>query len=132
VPVAEESLVVAVPDNHRFATRRQIALAELADEEFLIPSEAVLGSVRAFLIDLCKRAGFTPRITEQPSDFRLLLGLVSAGVGVTMLASSARDLKVRGVHYISIVPPIVMRFGAMYRRGATAKFLAPFLERIER
>lgn len=63
---------------------------------------------------------------------RILLGLVSAGLGVSLLSSSSRDFKIRGVHYVSIVPSVVMRFAAMYRRGMTGKFLEPFLERIER
>jgi hypothetical protein len=36
------------------------------------------------------------------------------------------------VHYVSIVPSVVMQFAAMYRRGVTGRFLEPFLERIER
>jgi DNA-binding transcriptional LysR family regulator len=80
----------------------------------------------------CLRAGFQPHIVQESSDVRILLGLVSAGLGVSLLSSSSRDVKIRGVHYVSIVPKLEMRFVAMYRRGATGKFLEPFLERIER
>jgi DNA-binding transcriptional LysR family regulator len=134
VPVAEESMNVAVPDGHRFATRRQIALHELADDDFIVPAATNFGeTVRDEVLTACRRAGFVPRVVQETSgDLRILLGLVSAGLGVSLLASSSRDVKVRGVHYVSIVPKIAIRFAAMYRRGATGTFLAPFLAQIER
>jgi DNA-binding transcriptional LysR family regulator len=133
VPVAEEALTAALPDGHRLATRRQIALAELADDDFVVPAHTTFGeTVRDEVVLACRRAGFEPRVVQESSDPRILLGLVSAGLGVSLLSSSLRDVKVRGVHYVSIVPKLGIRFAAMYRRGATGKFLAPFLERIER
>ena len=133
VPVAEEALTVALPDGHRLAGRRQIALAELADDDFVVPAQTMFGeTVRDEVIRACRRAGFEPRVVQESSDARILLGLVSAGLGVALLSSSLRDMKIRGVHYVSIVPRLAIRFAAMYRRGATGKFLAPFLERIER
>lgn len=133
VPVAEEAVMVAVPEGHRLATRRQIALPELADEDFVIPAATDFGeTVRDQVLTACRSAGFQPRIVQESSDARILLGLVSAGLGIALLSSSSRDVKVRGVHYISIVPKLGLRFAAMYRRGTTGKFLEPFLERIER
>jgi DNA-binding transcriptional LysR family regulator len=133
VPMAEEAVTAAIPDGHRLATRRQIALAELADEDFVVPAAASFGeTVRDQVLAACQRAGFQPRIVQESSDVRILLGLVSAGLGVALLSSSSRDVKVRGVHYISIVPKLGIRFAAMYRRGTAGKFLEPFLERIER
>jgi DNA-binding transcriptional LysR family regulator len=133
VPVAEESMTAVLPDGHRLATRRQIALAELADEDFIVPSATNFGeTVRDAVLEACRAAGFTPRVVQESTDARILLGLVSAGMGVALLASSTRDVKVRGVHYVSIVPKIGIRFAAMYRRGSTGKVLAPFLEHIER
>ena len=133
VPVAEEAVTAAIPDGHRLATRRQIALAELANEDFVLPAATNFGeTVRSQVLEACQRAGFTPRVVQESSDAHILLGLVSAGLGVALLSSASRDVKVRGVHYISIVPKLGIRFAAMYRRGTTGKFLEPFLQRIER
>jgi DNA-binding transcriptional LysR family regulator len=133
VPIAEEAMMAAVPDSHRLATRRQIGLHELADEDFIVPAATDFGeTVRDEVIAACRSVGFVPRVVQESSDIRILLGLVSAGLGVSLLASSSRDVKVRGVHYVSIVPKIAIRFAAMYRHGAAGTFLAPFLERIER
>jgi len=133
VPVAEEALTVALPDGHRLATRRQIALTELANDDFVVPSATNFGeTVRDEVLAACRRSGFEPHVVQESTDARILLGLVSAGLGVALFSSSQRDVKVRGVHYVSVVPRLAIRFAAMYRRGATGKFLEPFLERIER
>jgi DNA-binding transcriptional LysR family regulator len=133
IPVAEESLTAALPDGHPLASRRQIALGELADDDFVVPAETQFGeTVRNEVLLACRRAGFEPRVVQESSDARILLGLVSAGLGVCLLSSSLRDVKVRGVHYVTIAPKLGIRFAAMYRRGSTGKFLEPFLERIER
>ncbi len=133
VPIAEESITVAVSDGHRFATRRHVALTELADEDFVVPAATNFGETVGDRVLLeCQRAGFTPRIVQESSDIRILLGLVSAGLGIAFLSSSTRDVRVRGVHYIPVTPRLYIRFAAMYRRGSTGKFLEPFLERIER
>jgi DNA-binding transcriptional LysR family regulator len=133
VPVAEEAVTAAIPEGHRFATRRQIALGELADEDFVMTAPTKFGeTVYDQVLAACRQAGFTPRVVQETTDVQILLGLVSAGLGVALLSSAARDVKIRGVHYVSIVPRLRIRFAALYRRGATGKFLEPFLERIER
>ena len=133
VPIAEEAVTVAIPEGHRFATRRQIAIGELADEDFVMTAPTKFSeTVYDQVITACREAGFTPRVVQETTDVQILLGLVSAGLGVALLSSAARDVKIRGVHYVSIVPHLRIRFAALYRRGATGKFLEPFLERIER
>jgi len=130
VQIAQESMTVAVPDGHRLATRRQVALAELAGEDFVMPAPTDAGeTLRDQALAACLRAGFQPRIVQESSEWGILLGLVSAGLGVALMSSSSRDVKIRGVHYVSIVPRLEMRFAAMYRRGPTGRFLRPFLDR---
>jgi DNA-binding transcriptional LysR family regulator len=131
VAVAEESLTAVVSDRHPLAARRQVTLGRLADEDFVLPSADGGDSVREAVVAACRRAGFQPRIVQETSDFRLLLGLVSAGMGTALISSATRGVRVRGVHYVSIVPRYTLRFAALYRRGPAGTMLAPYLERLE-
>jgi DNA-binding transcriptional LysR family regulator len=132
VPIAEVQLVAAIPDGHRLAGRRQIHLSDLADESFVSPAPTDFGeTLRDEAFAACRAAGFTPRVVLESSDLHIMLGLVSAGVGVALLSSASRDVRVRGVHYATVVPKIAIHFAAMHRRGVTAKFLKPFLERLQ-
>jgi DNA-binding transcriptional LysR family regulator len=131
VPLAEESLAAVVPERHRFATRRQVTLEELADEDFVIASSDTSDSLHDNIVAACVRAGFQPRIVQTASDFRLLLGLVSAGMGVAIVSSVSRAIRIRGIHYLSLAPRHILRFAAMYPDGPTGRSIAPYLPRIE-
>jgi DNA-binding transcriptional LysR family regulator len=59
--LATMRVVAALPDDHRLAKRRKIALRDLRDEAFLgAPEEDVPGRDR-WVAQLCRRAGFRPR-----------------------------------------------------------------------
>ena len=130
VPMAEESLAAVVSEQHRFASRRQVALHELADEDFILPSSDASDSLHDNIIAACVRAGFQPRVVQEASDFRLLLGLVSADMGVALVSSVSRGIRIRGIHYLSIAPRHIIRLAAMYRDGPAGRAIAPYLPRI--
>jgi DNA-binding transcriptional LysR family regulator len=132
VVLGEESLSLAVPSSHPLASRRQVTLAELAGESFVLPSSQVGESIRGWVLAAARAAGFTPRIVQEAADLRLVLGLVSANLGIALMFSGNRDMRLRNVHYVSIVPTLALAFGVLYRRGYGGQALAPLLERIQR
>ena len=125
IVIAEHVPTVAVPASHRFAKRRSIRLSELADEDWIVIARAVGESFYDTIISSCTAAGFAPRIAQEAADSRIVLGFVAAGLGVTMVTSSARDLGVRGVHYIPLARrPPAFRFGLVLRRDNASAALA--------
>jgi DNA-binding transcriptional LysR family regulator len=83
----EEEMQVAMPTGHPLTKRRAVKLADLAEEEWL--TGVSQGSCRAHVIMLCQAAGFEPKISFESDDYQVLQGLVSAGVGVTLLPELA-------------------------------------------
>ncbi|MEU9332239.1 LysR substrate-binding domain-containing protein [Streptomyces sp. NPDC048290] len=79
----EQKLRLVVPADHRLATRRRIRLAEAADETF-VTLEPGYG-MRRITDDLCREAGFRPRIAFEGEETETLRGLVAAGLGVALL-----------------------------------------------
>src|SRR4051794_7829682 len=78
-----EPLWLAVPPHHRLAGRRRGRLADVAGETF-IPLR--LGyALRKPPARLCAEAGFTPRIGFEGDEVETLRGLVTAGLGVSVL-----------------------------------------------
>src|SRR6187431_794617 len=59
--VRRESLMVVLPDDHRLATRRNIPLADLAREPFVMFPRARGPAFFDQLMALCGAAGFAPR-----------------------------------------------------------------------
>jgi DNA-binding transcriptional LysR family regulator len=84
-----EGLVLVTPPGHRLAAGRDVALAAAGDEPFVcLPADSRL---HAILSAAAAAEGFVPRIefeTYSPASIR---DLVSAGLGVALLARSAAE-----------------------------------------
>jgi len=78
-----QRLALAVPVEHRLASRRQVRLDEAADADFIAMHTG--HGMRAILEDLCAAADFRPRIVMESSDLVTVGGLVAAGLGVAVL-----------------------------------------------
>lgn len=84
-----EALVAVLPSSHRLAQDTSpLNLSELADEPFVTFPPETGSSVRNALLRATHHAGFTPRIVQEAPDSYTILGLVDAGVGVTVTVSS--------------------------------------------
>ena len=79
-------------------TEGPVALADLADEEFVVYSAP--GSVVGAAADrACRGAGFVPRRTHEADQTSIVLALVAAGLGVALLPASVLAVTVDGVRY---------------------------------
>ena len=97
VLVEENDYVALLPDLHPLASREQLRLADLADEPFVMGSEDTFSSFRGLLFPICHSVGFFPTIVQQASSTSGILGMVAAGVGVSVYAGCVRNLMREGV-----------------------------------
>ena len=92
----EESMYVVVPRRHPRAGADEIELAELRDDAWIQgPSATSPGLIR----ELCREAGFEPRIAFESDDPLATRGIVAAGLAVTLVPGltkldTARDRNV--------------------------------------
>jgi len=78
-----EPLVLAVSPSHPLADRREVALAAVAAEPFVMrraPSD-----MRTQTLALCDAAGFEPDLAFEADDLPTVRGLVAAGLGVAVV-----------------------------------------------
>ncbi|WMY80077.1 LysR family transcriptional regulator [Citricoccus sp. I39-566] len=94
-----ESLVAALPSDHRLAERDRLRVADLAEEPFVTFPGTGGSSVRDALTHAAMNAGFSPRIVQEAPDSYTILGLVAAGVGVTITVSSVQHIDTPGLVY---------------------------------
>jgi len=95
--VDQDDYVALLPDTHPLASRRTVRLADLADEPFVMGSEDAFSSFRRLLLPICHAAGFFPSIVQQASNSNGIFGMVAAGVGVSVYAGCARNMRRAGV-----------------------------------
>jgi DNA-binding transcriptional LysR family regulator len=85
--IYEEPMRVALPPGHPLAGAKTVRIADLAEDDWLcgdLPS-----SCRDQVIELCREAGFEPRISFRSEDYEVIKGFVAAGLGVTILPELA-------------------------------------------
>ncbi len=85
-PLLSQQLLLAVPSDHRLADRGEVDLAEVADDDFVMlrPTWAL----RALSDELCRAAGFSPRVSFEGDDLPVVRGFVAAGLGIAIVPGS--------------------------------------------
>ncbi|MFI9771488.1 LysR family transcriptional regulator [Streptomyces sp. NPDC052415] len=101
----EQKLRLVVPADHRLSGRRRVRLAEAADETF-VTLEPGYG-LRRITDDLCREAGFKPRVAFEGEEAETLRGLVAAGLGVALLPPPAVPRP--GVVELTVTAPRAVR-----------------------
>ncbi|MDQ8701112.1 LysR substrate-binding domain-containing protein [Streptomyces sp. LHD-70] len=86
--VAEEHYVLVVAENHPFAGRDLVSLAECRDEPFVALADPG-SSLREALVRTAQDAGFVPRVRQTANDSWTVMALVAAGVGITLTVDTA-------------------------------------------
>jgi LysR family transcriptional regulator, benzoate and cis,cis-muconate-responsive activator of ben and cat genes len=125
----QEPYVAALPQQHRFAGRKEILLADLSDDDFVLypsrPEPTVTGLIQA----ACMAAGFTPRIAQEVLHLQTAIGLVGVGAGVSLVPQAvARSQTGRGVAYVPLGSPAVMApLAVVWREDDVSPSLRHFL-----
>jgi DNA-binding transcriptional LysR family regulator len=104
--VIEEPLLLALPRRHPLAQRAaklrkpSIRLAELAGEPFILVRRPGAPGMYGDLLRACHKAGFAPNVVAEVSQMLTNITLVAAGVGVSAVPASMRDIHAAGVMYV--------------------------------
>jgi LysR family transcriptional regulator, hydrogen peroxide-inducible genes activator len=114
VELFEEKFYAVLPEKHRLASRGLISLAQLNREPFLLLKEG--HCFRDSLIAACHKLKMTPSIVFESGQFATILGMVSAGMGVSAVPAMAvqpqpgcRFIPISGKHNTRIVGIVTSR-----------------------
>ena len=97
--ILRERLVVATRPDHPLATRAGLHLSDLGDQSLVVYASDRSGGFTEALFDLMRDAGVEPRVAQHVREVSTLLGLVAAGIGVTIIAESLASLQSAGLVY---------------------------------
>jgi DNA-binding transcriptional LysR family regulator len=128
--LSEEPMVVVLPKAHPAAAQKQVALAMLKDDAFLLFPREGGPTLYDTVVEACRKAGFEPRIDQLAPQIASLVNLVAAELGVSMVPASMSQLRVRGVAYRQIAGSApTARLALAYRRGETSPAVRNFIAR---
>lgn len=88
-PLRTEPLFAVLPKDHPRASQRSLALKDLRGESFVMLRDG--HCFRDLSVVACTRARITPRIVFESGQFSSLLGMVAAGLGVSLVPEMAID-----------------------------------------
>jgi DNA-binding transcriptional LysR family regulator len=128
--IYSDQLIIALPQSHPLNKKKSLKLSDLANEPFILqpplPSPHAKNTMQIFA-----NAGITPQIVQAVEETHTALGLVAAGVGITLLPSSWQKLQIRGIEYRNLINPTpVLEMKMGYRADETSPALARFIETV--
>ena len=115
--LTRDPVLLAVPASSPLAG--PVDLGSLAGQPFLAPRGNT--SCAEMIQRACARAGFVPRVVARATDFAVLLSLVAAGAGLTLVPELAARCLPAGVRLLPPAEPVTRQIFTVSRRGGDRK-----------
>ncbi|WP_296251661.1 LysR substrate-binding domain-containing protein [Pseudomonas sp. UBA4194] len=113
LPLSEDRLAVALPNDHPLAAKESIPLQALADETLVMASRDVSPVYFDYLVGQCKASGFAPRIVHQVRSVSSQVAFVSCGQGIALVPMSMGKLAPANVLVRPLQPEVTVVITAM-------------------
>jgi DNA-binding transcriptional LysR family regulator len=128
-----EPLVVALPPKHPLTRRRAIPLRSLANEPFVFVIRDAVPVFHDTVLRICRQAGFVPHAPHEVDHLQMVLAMVAAGSGLSLVPEGARRVAHHGVVFRPIQPaedPIETVIA--WRREDSSPALRAFIDVVRR
>jgi DNA-binding transcriptional LysR family regulator len=131
IRIDDDDYAIAMPRTHRLAGRRNLRLADLQDEPFIMMSQHSNRVLYERLMAACVAGGLVPRQVHEANNEYAIVNLVAAGVGLAFLNRSFRlhslpDVMLHAVEDFSV--PVQLEL--VWRRDNRSPALARFVETV--
>jgi DNA-binding transcriptional LysR family regulator len=128
-----EPMLLALPRGHALGKRSAtspLEMRELKGESFIVFARQQGPAIYDSTLAACQRAGFNPRIVQEAPRVITALGLVAAGLGITVVPASMQRIRLEGVVFRAIDDraglKAVLALG--WRKNDASPALANFVE----
>jgi DNA-binding transcriptional LysR family regulator len=124
--LVREPAVAVLPAGHELAKLRRIGLRRLAAEPFVLFPRDQAPGFHDRLIGGVAQHGAPPRVVQQATEMQTIVGLVAAGIGVSLVPASVERLALPGVVYRPVVraPRVELAVVSRERSPLVRAFLA--------
>lgn len=100
--IRRDRTMVALPQSHPFAGRKQIALKDLADEPLVFFPRTASPDLHKRFMSYFQEQGVTPQIEQEARLTPTILLLVAAGLGYGLVQESARKLPFPNIVFLPL------------------------------
>jgi Transcriptional regulator len=126
--IEESHLAIVMDEHHPLAKLPELHLSELSGESFIFLGKDRNSSEYNTTKEWCRRCGFEPKITECYDHVGMVLMMVKAGFGITILSDLAPTDYINGLVTVPLVNAPVFYSGLFWKRDNLKSAAAQFVE----
>ncbi|HWB61539.1 MAG TPA: LysR family transcriptional regulator [Chthoniobacteraceae bacterium] len=124
-----EFLVLVLPEDHPAARQSKVRLQDFASEPFILFPRRQGPGAYDQIITTCQNAGFSPILAQEGNEMQSMLGLVAAGLGVSLVPASLQNLRRPGIVYKPLsTPTSEIEISLAMRKGESDPVERSFIE----
>lgn len=102
IPLFEDPLVVALPVHHALASRAQVSAAELQAHSYVSYPRAANAHFTRQVLTCLEQAGARLQVGHEAKEIHTALGLVAAGLGITVVGRSVATNNRSDVRFVAL------------------------------
>jgi DNA-binding transcriptional LysR family regulator len=131
LPIYEDKLMAVLSVDHPLAAKSgPLTVADLKNEMFVLRPRGSGTGFYEQVFDMCAEAGFSPHIVQEAVEATTTLGLVAAGVGITVAPEALRSINVHDVVWRELTDRNVKsRVHLVYNKSNTNPIRERFIQR---
>ena len=127
--VQSSPCILALPKQHPLTAKQTIDIQDLKNQPIITLAKETWPTLYLEFVNFCEQAGFKPKIVQEATEYQMVIGLVSAGIGVTFVPSSAKkqfnlEVAYRDINQVQLTAEWVIA----YRKDNQNPILKHFLE----
>ncbi|MNP07774.1 Hca operon transcriptional activator [compost metagenome] len=100
--ILREPLLAMIPRDHPLSSQASVTLSELAQQPFVFFDPHVGTGLYDDILGLMRRYGLAPVITQEVGEAMTIIGLVAAGLGVSILPASFKRVQLSEMRWVAI------------------------------
>ncbi len=97
-----DPLVLALHCSDPLASGNTISIRKVRDRPFIASPRESGSGLRNALLEMCRSAGFLPKIVQEAREVASMIGFVAAGVGVSVVPASAQCIRIEGIRLVPL------------------------------
>jgi LysR family transcriptional regulator, benzoate and cis,cis-muconate-responsive activator of ben and cat genes len=126
--VGRDIMMVAVAEANPLVKKAKIDLKDLEPMFFVGMSQKTYPGSNEWLIDVCREAGFTPRILQDADRESAVISFVAAGLGVALLPEQIKRLRHEGVSFIPLRKRLTAESWAVWKGNNSSGSLKQYVQ----
>jgi DNA-binding transcriptional LysR family regulator len=129
-PVAHHRLIALLPPEHPLTAKNAVTIDDLAREQLVMGTYAEWPTLRRIVVDAFQSAGQVMTVAQEAPSLVGILGLVTAGVGITIFTGMPRFCGEQAIAPRPVItdPPVIIESYLAWRRSSISSAMRRFIE----